>query len=162
MHTQPRPPPPSPLTLPRRLTTGVKKPEQSNNADACFFRISWYAFVLLLLLPDAPQVGDDDIKALVEDLDARVDLQDQDGWTCLHWAAQQGRASAARAVFEAMAGLASEPTAAAAAVRELRETRDSEGKTAEDVAREGGLESGALEAFLGVLEDGGGAFSSSP
>lgn len=101
------------------------------------------------------QVGTQDIKALVEDLDARADLRDQDGWTCLHWAAQQGRAAAARVVFEALAGLASEPTAAAAAIRDLRETRDAEGKTAADVAREAELESGALEAFLAVLENGG-------
>lgn len=102
-----------------------------------------------------PQVGTEDIKTLVEDLDARPDLQDQDGWTCLHWAAQQGRAAAAAAVFEALTSLASEPGAAAAGtIRDLREMRDGDGKTAADVASEAGLESGALKAFLAVLERG--------
>ena len=107
-----------------------------------------------------PQVGAEDIKTLVEDLDAQPELQDQDGWTCLHWAAQQGRAAAAAAVFEALTSLASEPSAAADMVRDLQEVRDGAGKTAADVAREAELESGALEAFLAVLESGPGSGSS--
>eukprot|EP00903_Cladosiphon_okamuranus_P006348 g6218.t1 len=108
------------------------------------------------------QVGTEDIKTLVEDLDAQPDLRDQDGWTCLHWAAQQGRAAAAAAVLEALASLASEPGAAADMVRDLRDIRDNDGKTAADVAREAGLESAVLEAFLGVLrvEEKGGDGSS--
>ncbi|CAN0393113.1 unnamed protein product, partial [Hapterophycus canaliculatus] len=101
------------------------------------------------------QVGAEDIKTLVEDLDARVDLQDQDGWTCLHWAAQHGRADAARALFEALASIASEPDAAAAAVDDLRAVRDGEGKTADAVARAAGLEGSVLEGFLEALESGG-------
>lgn len=100
-------------------------------------------------------MGTEDITTLLEDLDAQADLRDQDGWTCLHWAAQQGRAAAAAAVFEALASLASEPDAAAAAIRDLRETRDEDGKTAADVAREAGLEDGTLEAFLAALKNGG-------
>ncbi|CAM9955341.1 unnamed protein product [Ectocarpus fasciculatus] len=100
------------------------------------------------------QVGEGDIKAMVEDLDAQVDLQDQDGWTCLHWAAQQGRVDAARAVFEALGSIASEPSAAATMIQDLRAMGDAEGKTAADVAREAGLASSVLEGFLGVLEEG--------
>ncbi|CAB1107315.1 unnamed protein product [Ectocarpus sp. CCAP 1310/34] len=100
------------------------------------------------------QVGEGDIKAMVEDFDAQVDLQDQDGWTCLHWAAQQGRVDAARAVFEALGSIASEPAAAATMIQDLRAMRDAEGKTAADVARGAGLASSDLEEILGVLEDG--------
>ncbi|CBN75945.1 conserved unknown protein [Ectocarpus siliculosus] len=100
------------------------------------------------------QVGEGDIKAMVEDLDAQVDLQDQDGWTCLHWAAQQGRVDAARVIFEALGSIASEPTAAATMIQDLLAMRDAEGKTAADVARGAGLASSDLEEFLGVLEDG--------
>ncbi|CAM9878359.1 unnamed protein product [Ectocarpus sp. 12 AP-2014] len=100
------------------------------------------------------QVGEGDIKAMVEDLDAQVELQDQDGWTCLHWAAQQGRVDAARAVFEALGSIASEPAAAATMIHDLRAMRDAEGKTAADVARGAGLASPDLEEILGVLEDG--------
>ncbi|CAM9362508.1 unnamed protein product [Ectocarpus sp. 12 AP-2014] len=100
------------------------------------------------------QVREGDIKAMVEDLDAQVDLQDQDGWTCLHWAAQQGRVDAARAVFEALGSIASEPAAAATMIQDLRAMRDAEGKTAADVARGAGLASSDLKEFLGVLKDG--------
>ncbi|CAN0524727.1 unnamed protein product, partial [Ectocarpus sp. 8 AP-2014] len=60
---------------------------------------------------------------------------DQDGWTCLHWAAQQGRVDAARVIFEALGSIASEPAAAATMIQDLRAMRDAEGKTAADVAR---------------------------
>ena len=100
-------------------------------------------------------MAEEDIKTLVEDLDARVDLRDQDGWTCLHWAAQHGRTGAVLAVFEGIASLASEPGAAAAAIAHLRAVTDGEGKTAADVACGAGLETGVLAEFLEALENGG-------
>ncbi|CAN0456812.1 unnamed protein product, partial [Laminaria digitata] len=100
------------------------------------------------------KVGDDEIRSLISDLDARVELQDDDGWTCLHWAAQQGRAGAILAIFSGIEDVASEATAAAATVTGLRAMAGNDGKTAADVARGAGLEDGKLEAFLEALEGG--------
>ena len=98
------------------------------------------------------QVADDEIRRLISDLDARVDLQDDDGWTCLHWAAQHGRAGAVRAIFDGIEDVASEPTAAAATVAQLCAMTSKEGRTVVDVARGAGLEDGELEALLEALE----------
>lgn len=83
-------------------------------------------------------------------------MQDEDGWTCIHWAAQQGRTEAVRAVFEGVAGLASEPSAAAATIAELSAVVDKNGKSAADVARDAGLEGKVLEELISVLSHGAG------
>ena len=109
----------------------------------------------LRLKPYRPdQVGEEEVKALVSDMEARVDLRDEGGWTCLHWAAQQGRAGAVRAVFEGIRENSSEPSAASATIAELLALKDNAGKTAADVARDSSLEGAALEALLDALSLG--------
>ncbi|CAM9261942.1 unnamed protein product [Ascophyllum nodosum] len=100
------------------------------------------------------KVGEEEVKALVSDMEARVDLRDEGGWTCLHWAAQQGRAGAVRAVFEGIRENSSEPSAASATIAELLALKDNAGKTAADVARDSSLEGAALEALLDALSLG--------
>lgn len=98
------------------------------------------------------QVTNAEVKKLVSDLEARVDLQDEDGWTCAHWAAQHGRAGALRAVIDGMLELASEPEAGTAAVKEMLSVRDQEGKLAADIAQAANHEEEVLRELLRVLE----------
>lgn len=107
-------------------------------------------------------MGEQDIKTLVSDLDARVDIQDEDGWTCVHWAAQQGRAGALGAILDGIRATSTEPSAAASSVVALLLTTDNNGKTAADVARDAGLEGGVLETFLAVLNGAAGATGRGP
>lgn len=96
-------------------------------------------------------MSQDEIKALVSDLDARVDLQDEDGWTCAHWAAQHGRAESLRAVFEGLGELASDADAAVSAAEGLLAIRDNDGKTAAEIAEAADHEETVLREFMGVL-----------
>lgn len=97
------------------------------------------------------QVGDDEVKMLVWDLEARVELQDGDGWTCAHWAAQHGRPGALRAVLDGIMGLSSELEAGRETVAEFLSVRDNEGKTAADVARSCGHIESMLKELLDVM-----------
>lgn len=98
------------------------------------------------------QVTAEQVKYLVSDLEARFDLQDEDGWTCAHWAAQHGRVSALQGVMDTIVGLASEPEAGAAAAAELRSVRDKKGKTAADIARDADHPEATLRDLLDILE----------
>lgn len=87
-------------------------------------------------------------------MEADVSLTDDEGWTCVHWAAQNGRAEAARAVFDGVREMSSEPSAAAESIAELLAVTDKDGKTAADVARDLDFGAEKLEAFLDVLGSG--------
>lgn len=96
-------------------------------------------------------MGEQDINDLICNMDADVSLTDDEGWTCVHWAAQNGRVEAARAVFDGVREMSSEPSAAAEAIAELLAVTDKDGKTAADVAKDSDFEAEKLEAFLDVL-----------
>lgn len=94
---------------------------------------------------------EDQVKTLVVDLDAEVDLTDEDGWTCLHWAAQSGNAAGARAVLDAVGEVSSEPLAATATKAALVAVLDNDGKSAQDVVRGAALGEGQTEEFIAAL-----------
>lgn len=110
----------------------------------------------LSLVPFPPktskQVRQEEIKMMVSDLDAGVDLQDDDGWTCVHWAAQHGCADSLRAVLEGIKERSSGPEAAAEVTEHLVWVRDKDGKTAAEIAQSAGHEEALLKKFMDVLE----------
>lgn len=101
------------------------------------------------------QVQPNEIKTLVVDLDASVEMQDEDGWTCAHWAAQQGCAGALRAVLEGLKELSSDAEAARKLAAQLLSIRDKDGKTAAQVALDAGHEETVRRELMAVLEGAG-------
>ncbi|CAM9203290.1 unnamed protein product, partial [Discosporangium mesarthrocarpum] len=100
----------------------------------------------LMVACGLPQVTTDELKTLLE-MGADPFLADEDGWTCLHWAAQQGRAEAIQEVLMTTTTVRKSEGVSA----ELKAMEDSKSHTAAQVARGAKLSPGALSAVLRAL-----------
>ncbi|CAM9828976.1 unnamed protein product [Choristocarpus tenellus] len=125
------------------VVSAILKPENVNSQTPSS---NWSP---LMIACGLCQVTEKDVQGLL-DIGANVELQDEDGWTCVHWAAQNGCTVALGALVNAIGCEEGGEEALARLLAKL----DNKGKTAATVAREARLEASVLSAVLGFLGEG--------